>query len=98
MEAYGNEFRTSDYDLNFEERRAKYMHYDRVICEECHQEIYKSIYYCTNCYNKETDWNKRNRIRYGSNFGIFKTSDYDLNRDGRKAKYKDYDHILCEKC
>ena len=29
---------------------------------------------------------------------IFKLSDYDLNKDERKAKYKDYDHILCEIC
>src|SRR5271154_7066262 len=30
--------------------------------------------------------------------GIFKTSDYDLDLDERKAKYKDYYLIFCEKC
>ena len=29
---------------------------------------------------------------------VFKTSNYDLNRDGRKAKYKGYGIIFCEKC
>ncbi|CAB5383798.1 unnamed protein product [Rhizophagus irregularis] len=30
--------------------------------------------------------------------GIFKSSDYDLDIDERKLKYKDYNIILCEKC
>ncbi|CAB4400272.1 unnamed protein product [Rhizophagus irregularis] len=30
--------------------------------------------------------------------GIFKSSDYDLDKDERKLKYKDYNIILCEKC
>src|SRR6266498_2476138 len=30
--------------------------------------------------------------------GIFKISDYDLDWDERKEKFKDYDHVLCEKC
>src|SRR2546423_10923573 len=29
---------------------------------------------------------------------VFKLSDYDLDRDERKIKYKDYDVISCEKC
>ena len=32
------------------------------------------------------------------NAEIFKTSDYNLNVDERKSKYKDYDQILCEEC
>jgi len=28
----------------------------------------------------------------------FKTSDYELNKDERQAKYKDYDYGFCEKC
>ncbi|CAB4433383.1 unnamed protein product [Rhizophagus irregularis] len=30
--------------------------------------------------------------------GIFKSLDYDLDKDERKLKYKDYNIILCEKC
>jgi hypothetical protein len=30
--------------------------------------------------------------------GIFKLSDYDLDKDERKLKYKDYNTIICEKC
>ncbi|PKC70721.1 hypothetical protein RhiirA1_439307 [Rhizophagus irregularis] len=29
---------------------------------------------------------------------VFKSSDYDLNEDERKLKYKDYNIIVCEKC
>src|SRR5436189_283174 len=32
------------------------------------------------------------------NVGIFKISDYDLNKDERRVKYEDYDQILCEEC
>ncbi|CAB5385229.1 unnamed protein product [Rhizophagus irregularis] len=29
---------------------------------------------------------------------IFEISDYDLNKDERREKYKDYHVLLCEKC
>jgi Zn finger protein HypA/HybF involved in hydrogenase expression len=98
---YGSKFeifKTSDYDLNFEERKAKYKDFDVILCEECNQEINRQECYCTHCYDRETDGNKRNRIKYRLNFGIFKTLDYDLNMEERKAKYKDFSSILCEKC
>ncbi|GES90749.1 kinase-like domain-containing protein [Rhizophagus clarus] len=91
-------FKTSDYDLNLEKRKAKYKDFKTISCEECSQEIDKHYYYCLSCYNKITDINKRNHMKYGLNFGSFKTSDYDLNLEKRKAKYKDFKIILCEKC
>src|SRR5436190_5649424 len=93
-----NLFNTLDYDLNKNERKAKYEDYDYVICEKCNQEIDMKYYRCAYCYHKETDKNERNRMKYGLKFEIFKTSDYDLGKDERKAKYKDYDHVLCESC
>ncbi|GBC53733.2 kinase-like domain-containing protein [Rhizophagus irregularis DAOM 181602=DAOM 197198] len=103
-------FKLLDYDLNLEERKMKFKEYDRIICEDCNQEIEKSNFICYNCYNKETDCNEQNRMnyetdcnkkgqmKYGSNFGIFNTLDYNLNLEERKVKYKDYDGILCEEC
>jgi hypothetical protein len=91
-------FNTLDYDLDKGERKVKYENYDYVICEKCNQEINKKYYRCTYCYFKEIDRNERNRMKYGLNFEIFKTSDYDLGKDERKAKYKDFDHVLCEEC
>ncbi|CAG8447352.1 10612_t:CDS:2 [Rhizophagus irregularis] len=81
-------FKLLDYDLNLEERKMKFKEYDRIICEDCNQEIEKSNFICYNCYNKETDCNEQNRMNY----------DYDLNLEERKLKYKDCDIILCEKC
>src|SRR5205823_3904052 len=97
-------FKTSDYDLNINERKAKYFKdYDHVLCEKCSKEIHDWYCYCEGCYNKETDGYERICMKYGkdkrSKVGIFKTSDYDLNINERKAKYfKDYNHVLCEKC
>src|SRR5436190_1231212 len=91
-------FNTLDYDLNKNERKAKYEDYDYVICEKCNQEIDMKYYRCAYCYHKEIDMNERNRMKYGLKFEIFKTSDYDLGKDERKVKYKDYDHVLCEGC
>jgi len=78
-------FKTSDYDLNLEERKAKYNDCDGILCEKCNQEIDKQFYYCTYCYCSP-------KIRF------LKISDYNLNLEERKAKYKDHDCILCEKC
>src|SRR5437764_1418182 len=59
------------------------------------------VNYCTYCFNKETDRNEQNRMKYGldgSKVGILKTSDRDLDYDERRVKYENYDHILCERC
>ncbi|CAB4406229.1 unnamed protein product [Rhizophagus irregularis] len=91
-------FNTFDYNLNLEERKAKYMNYDGILCEKCNKEIDKQYYYCTYCYDKETDVNKKGHMKFGSNFGIFETFDYNLNLEERKTKYKKYEHIVCKKC
>ena len=57
-------FKFLDYDLSVIERRAKFMKYDPVLCEICTQEI-EQYYICENCYNKETDYDERNRMNYG---------------------------------
>ncbi|PKC73629.1 hypothetical protein RhiirA1_388765 [Rhizophagus irregularis] len=91
-------FKTFDYNLNLEERKAKYMNYDVILCEKCNNDIYKRNYYCTYCYDKETDIIKKGHMKFGSKFGIFNTFDYNLNLEKRRAKYMNYDGILCEKC
>ncbi|RGB42872.1 hypothetical protein C1646_102233 [Rhizophagus diaphanus] len=91
-------FKTSDYNLNLQERRIKYKDFDGIICEKCNQEINNRHYYCTYCYDKETHVNKKVLMEFGPNFGIFKTSDYNLDLKERRIKYKDFDGILCEKC
>jgi hypothetical protein len=91
-------FKTSDYDLNLEKRKVKYKDFGIILCEECNQEINRQEYYCYYCYDRETDINRKSHIMYGLKFGIFKTSDYDLNLKKRKVKYKDFGIILCEEC
>jgi hypothetical protein len=96
---YGSDFEifnTSDYNLNLEERKAKYKGYDGILCEKCNKGISKWKYYCTNCYDEETDNIIKARMEYGSKLGIFKTSDHSLNIEERKAKYGEYDYLLCE--
>ncbi|RGB31808.1 kinase-like domain-containing protein [Rhizophagus diaphanus] len=46
-----------------------------------------------NSYNNDDKIKKIKKIE-----GIFKSSDYDLDKDERKLKYNDYNIILCEKC
>ena len=92
-------FKTSDYDLSFSEREAKYKDYDHILCGKCNQEISKWYFYCKGCRDKETDSIEKNRMKNGKpKVGIFKVSDYDLNLDERRAKFRDYYCILCEKC
>ncbi|CAB4406227.1 unnamed protein product [Rhizophagus irregularis] len=92
-------FKTSDYyKLDLEERRKKYMNYDNILCEECSDDIYIKDCYCTTCYDKETGLAKKGHMKFGPKFGIFKTSDYNLDLEERRIKYKDSDGILCEKC
>src|SRR5204862_419770 len=90
-------FKYLDYDLDVNERRAKFTKYDSVLCEICNKEIDKPDYRCKDCYDKETDNNEKNRMVYGR-IGIFKTSDYGLGMDEREKKYKNYHYILCENC
>src|SRR5581483_11308165 len=105
-------FKILDYDLDVGERQAKFMKYDSVLCEICNQEINEQHYKCEDCYNKETDDYEKNRMNYGickvcfkSNVAsgrcstciFFRISDYNLNKDERHAKYKNYDVAICEK-
>ncbi|PKK68812.1 hypothetical protein RhiirC2_781764 [Rhizophagus irregularis] len=91
-------FKISDYNLDLEERRKKYMIYDNILCEKYNNYIYIEDCYCTSCYDKETDLVKKGHMKFGPKFGIFKTSDYNLDLEERRKKYMDYDNILCEKC
>jgi hypothetical protein len=52
----------------------------------------------TNCYFTETDNIIKGHMKYGSNFRIFNTLDYNLNLEEIDAKYKGFYIILCEKC
>src|SRR3954453_16109876 len=59
-------FKTSDYDLNKDERKAKYKDYDHIICEECNKEIDRRYYYhCTDCCDKKIDKYERIRMKNG---------------------------------
>ncbi|CAB5385267.1 unnamed protein product [Rhizophagus irregularis] len=91
-------FKTSDYNLNLNERRAKYMVFDRILCEKCNKHIDDSSYCCEDCYDEGTDINKQSLMKFGLNFGIFITSDYKLDLEERRVKYMDFIGILCEKC
>src|ERR1051325_5140013 len=72
-------FKTSDYNyLDEYEIKVKYSNYCYILCEKCNQEIDKQDYYCKNCYGQI----------------VFKTSDYELDTDERKAKYGNYRYIL----
>src|SRR2546421_12390130 len=75
-------FKTSDYDLNRNQRQVNYEDYDHVLCEKCHQEINK-YFYCESCYNKETDDYEKIRMEYGR----LKVGNlnYDLDLDERKT-------------
>ncbi|GBB90465.1 hypothetical protein RclHR1_17430001 [Rhizophagus clarus] len=113
---FGSNFRIVDYSLDLEKRRIRYKKFCFILCGKCNQEINKRIYYCICCYKREIDTNKKldyyckycyekeidvikkGLMKYGSNFGIFNIFDHNLNLKERKAKYKQYDYILCEKC
>src|SRR5947209_15307812 len=81
-------FKTLDYDLDNNGRKAKYKGYGHILCEKCKKEIDTRIFYCEDCYNNVSYTYKRNRMKYGSKFRIFKTADYSLDRYERIAKYK----------
>src|SRR5688572_25852714 len=59
-------FKISDYDLDKDERRAKFKDYDLILCEKCNQKFDSHYYlYCEDCYSKETDDTERKRMFYG---------------------------------
>ena len=61
-------FKTSDYDLDEFERKAKFKDYDLILCEKCNQRINIDYYYscyCKDCYNKNVNEEERNRMQYG---------------------------------
>uniref|UniRef100_U9UI19 Protein kinase domain-containing protein n=1 Tax=Rhizophagus irregularis (strain DAOM 181602 / DAOM 197198 / MUCL 43194) TaxID=747089 RepID=U9UI19_RHIID len=83
--------------LYLDERRKKYKNYDYILYEKCKQEINYQVHYYLNCYYNKI---KRYRMKYHGSLKvkIFEISDYDLNKDERQEKYKDYYVLLCEKC
>jgi hypothetical protein len=88
-----------NYDLNLSERRKRYMNYDYILCEKCKRKINTQVYYCENCYYNEPNIYKKYCMKYGSSkVKIFKSSDYDLTKNERQTKYKDYHILVCEKC
>jgi hypothetical protein len=56
-------FESSDYDLDKEERRAKYEKYGIVICEKCKERFNRDLH-CRKCYRNETD-EEKNRMLHG---------------------------------
>ncbi|CAG8510166.1 14583_t:CDS:2 [Rhizophagus irregularis] len=88
---FGSNFGILDYNLNLKKRRIKYMNFDGILCGKCNKEIDNQCYYCTACYNKETDLIKKGLMKFESNLEIFKKSDYNLNLEERRAKYMNYD-------
>src|SRR3954454_13601583 len=117
-------FKSSDYDLNLDERKVKYKDYDLILCGKCKRQVGCGLFYCEYCYYNETDEEEKNRMKYGKCKGcfqlctghnwcsscgfqnndnienqiVFKTIYYDLNRDERKIRFKDYDLIFCGEC
>src|SRR5205085_264457 len=51
-------FKTTDYDLNRDERKVKFKNYDLIFCEECQQKFDRDLFYCKHCYYK-VDENER---------------------------------------
>src|SRR4051812_18247090 len=65
-------FKVSDYDLDLDERKAKFKDYDLYLCEKCNQEF--NNLYCKDCYEKETDSTEKNRMLYGKECFQVKTN------------------------
>ncbi|PKY48072.1 hypothetical protein RhiirA4_421894 [Rhizophagus irregularis] len=86
----------SDYNLNLEEIRAKYMNYDGILCENCNQEIEEYYYYCRYCYYKETDVIKKGHRckQYLENFSKWISENkfiYNYLIKEQKGEVSDYD-------
>src|SRR6266487_2850574 len=58
-------FKTSDYDLDRDERVAKFKDYELILCEKCNQKIDKFWFRCLDCCNKETSKEERCRMWFG---------------------------------
>jgi hypothetical protein len=58
-------FKTSYYDLGFDERRATFKDYNNILCEKCNQKVNSKWFYCEYCYRNETSKNEKNRILHG---------------------------------
>src|SRR5437016_624126 len=56
-------FKSSDYDLDTDERKTKYKGYDLILCEKCNQNINRD-WLCKKCYQKETE-KEQNRMIHG---------------------------------
>src|SRR3954469_8054486 len=56
-------FKSSDYNLDKDERKVKYKDYDLVLCEKCNQKINRD-WHCKKCYIEENDEGKY-RMLYG---------------------------------
>src|SRR5207248_1135134 len=104
-------FKTTDYDLNWDERKIKYKDYDLIFCGKCKRKFGHNLFYCKHCYYK-VDENGRihmlgekckgcfqlcTGLNWYSSCGfqgndniekqiVFKTTDYDLNRDENIGK------------
>src|ERR1700753_2610320 len=53
-----------DYDLDVNERKETFQNYDLILCEKCNRKIDNHIYYCKDCYEKETVDVERKRILF----------------------------------
>src|SRR5439155_233790 len=84
--------------------------FNSIYCKYCYnkennEEERRRILYgkCKKCFKACTDHNwcstcGSQRFDDFKNQIVFKLTDYDLNVNERKVKYKDYDIILCEEC
>ena len=59
-------FKTTDYDLNRDERKVKFKGYDLIICGECKRKFDYYRIYCVYYFYKMTNINKKNCILYGN--------------------------------
>src|SRR5436853_586209 len=68
-------FKTTDYDLNRDDKKVKFKDYDFIFCGECKQKFGHNLFYCESCYNF---WDKeeRNRMKYEKCETCFKESLY----------------------
>src|SRR5436853_378295 len=74
----GKKFKETDYNLNLNDRKAKYENYDIIFCEKCKKQFEQDLFYCKNCCNKEINEEKRNCMLYGECEGCSRTcTDYD---------------------
>src|SRR5581483_11799056 len=81
-----------DYDLDYYERAEIFQNYDLILCEKCNHKIDNHIYYCKDCYEKETDDVEMNRILHGKCKECFHVlSYYGCVSCARKILQQDFD-------